>query len=194
MKTCRQTAQARLRRLLACRDALVCLATAVASLAGAPVWLAIAAALLVGVRSYGARMGYALNMARIAVVGTLVAFVGLGCGGETGPQATAQATASQACGAMPDAGANGCGASRAYTVCTDPSGAGLGCPSNDPAQTQCPNSGPTVSGGPWTCHDQCKASEYVLSCGGMSPSNPPAVCRFVGATPGGAFYCCPCGT
>jgi hypothetical protein len=141
---------------------------------------------------------YAVAMTRIALLVAPLVVAVLGCGGETQSQAIDTAGVSQTCGPSPDASATGCGFARAYLWCADPSGAGEGCPADDPTQTQCKNNGgPSVGGGPWTCHDQCKATEYSLSCGGIGPyapqGNPPAACRFVGAVPAGiAFYCCPC--
>jgi hypothetical protein len=138
-------------------------------------------------------------MIRIGIAALPLVGAVLGCGGETGTQGANKAGISQTCGPSPDAATSGCGATRAYLWCSDPSGAGEGCPADDPMQTQCTNSGgPSVSGGPWTCHDQCKATEYSLSCGGIGPyapqGNPPAVCRYVAAVPAGiVFYCCPCG-
>jgi len=123
------------------------------------------------------------------------------CGGSTadpvpaGGSSTADTVAVPACSWPTVAG---WGADRGYLTCTDHAGGGLLCPTDD--LKNCKTAGSMVSGGPWTCHDQCEPTEYSLSCGGIGPSaapsgNPPSACRFAGAVPAGiAFYCCPCGS
>jgi hypothetical protein len=92
---------------------------------------------------------------------------------------------------LDDAGPGGCVAARAVVKCTDASGAGCGCLSDDP--TRCPGCGPDNG---FTCEDACTSGEYAVSCGGIAvptTEEPPAGCRSAGANPGGfAFYCCPC--
>jgi hypothetical protein len=99
---------------------------------------------------------------------------------------------------LDDAGLGSCIAERAYVSCTDPSGAGCGCLSND--STSCPASAMCgVAHGYTRCQDQCAANEYAVACGG--PPKPDAAdvnqqplngCRIALATPGGVAYCCPC--
>jgi hypothetical protein len=84
-----------------------------------------------------------------------------------------------------------CDAARALIACTYPSGAGCGCTTD--GALECSGCGPSTGA---TCQDQCAASEYVASCGGVGPGavpQPPANCRFASAVPAGiAYYCCPC--
>src|SRR5579859_5722820 len=89
-------------------------------------------------------------------------------------------------------------AARACVGCTGEAGGGEFCLSNDPTTRDDPG-GPSVSGGPFTCRDDCAPNEYGLACGGIgpnpAPSNPPAACRSVAVTPAGVYFlCCPCGT
>lgn len=117
-----------------------------------------------------------------------------------------------------------CSAVRAYLSCTTSSGAGAGCPSNDPTQASCPGI-PSFSGGSsngdastsetastFVCLDVCQPTEYLVACGpgpGPSPgpnsaipvtgpkagANPPAGCRALGATPASLnTLCCLCGS
>ena len=130
----------------------------------------------------------------VAVLGLAVS----ACGGSTADPPTAAQADSVAVPACSWSTVAGCGAVRGYLSCTDPAGDGMECPTDDLKNCR-DTAGPMVSGGPWTCHDQCQPMEYSLSCGGIGPSapsgNPPSACRFAGAIPAGiAFYCCPCGS
>lgn len=96
-------------------------------------------------------------------------------------------------------GIRACAVGRAYVECSYPSGAGCGCISNDP--TTCPGCGPATGA---TCHSQCAANEYAVSCGGPPALLPdggigdpyqdaPAACTVIAGTPAGNSYsCCPC--
>ena len=97
------------------------------------------------------RAALSSSMMRIAVGVALLASAMLGCGGDTGPggrvgrpaaRTTAKSAASQVCGPSPDASIGGCGASRAYLLCVDPTGAGLGCPAEDPRRRSARTAGP----------------------------------------------------
>jgi hypothetical protein len=96
-----------------------------------------------------------------------------------------------------DASASGaCRAARALVKCSDVTGGGRICLSDDPATCPDAPSPPETT----TCQSQCAANEYAASCGSIGPStrprsesDPPVGCHMAMATPGGiAFYCCPC--
>jgi hypothetical protein len=89
-----------------------------------------------------------------------------------------------------DDASSGCSAARAYVRCPNEV-----CLSNDPQG--CPGTGTVYVNGmpvPQTqCSDQCMPDEYAVACGANSSGNPPSSCRFVVASTGPTFFCCPCG-
>jgi hypothetical protein len=86
-------------------------------------------------------------------------------------------------------GRTACQPARALVSCTDSTGAGCGCLSDQISCDGCQIQGVT-------CRDQCAADQYAVACGGVGPGavpSPPDGCTFAGANPGGvAYYCCPC--
>ena len=86
-------------------------------------------------------------------------------------------------------GRTACQPARALVSCTDPTGAGCACLSDNISCDGCQLQDVT-------CHDQCAANQYVVACGGVGPGavpSPPDGCTFASANPGGvAYYCCPC--
>ncbi|HVV52264.1 MAG TPA: hypothetical protein VHO06_21525 [Polyangia bacterium] len=86
-------------------------------------------------------------------------------------------------------GRTACQPARAFVSCTDSTGAGCECLS-DQVSCACQAAGVT-------CQDKCAANQYAVACGGVGPGavpSPPDGCTFAGANPGGvAYYCCPCG-
>ena len=120
------------------------------------------------------------------------ALIALSCSGNNGVT-TANGLSSQQCrwpSVLTDGGGRTtCQAARALVSCTDSTGAGCGCISNDVSCDGCQVSGVT-------CHDQCAANQYAVACGGVGPGpvpSPPDGCTFASANPGGiAYYCCPC--
>lgn len=94
-----------------------------------------------------------------------------------------------------DGGDHQCRVARMYVVCTDPSGAGCGCLSDD--AKRCPGCGSDTG---FTCRSVCGTDEYAVACGGVpapggTGMNPelPKGCRAPAVLPSGTTVsCCPC--
>jgi hypothetical protein len=97
-----------------------------------------------------------------------------------------------------DASTGACrNASRAVLSCTQPSGAGELCLSNDLVQCSDMSAAAAAPSGAPRCQDLCQPDEFGIICGPIGPTttgaNPPSNCRSLLPTPAGiVFYCCPC--
>jgi hypothetical protein len=132
----------------------------------------------------------------------LFAFVlgwSVACGGRSSSQSSTGSGAETISGCpVPDLGQ--CSTAPYLLSCKAANGGGAVCISDD--ATQCPSCSPNApcvepAGVTYVCQDQCSADEYGAVCGSPDPNvvagNPPAACRSMGVTPGGAqYYCCPC--